>query len=59
MTKDVVTITEATAVCEGNEAVSGHPRVYLTFKPGEKTIVCPYCSRNFVLAEGARLGHAH
>ncbi|MDA8232090.1 MAG: zinc-finger domain-containing protein [Magnetospirillum sp.] len=42
----------------GNDGASGHPRVYLNL--GDKgEAVCPYCSRRFVLAEGARAGHGH
>ena len=26
----------------------GHPRVFLSFAPGQDTLVCPYCSRLFV-----------
>jgi uncharacterized Zn-finger protein len=59
MSKDVVTVTTATVSCEGNGPVTGHPKVYLTFKPGEEDIVCPYCSRAFRLAEGAHPAHEH
>jgi uncharacterized Zn-finger protein len=58
MAKDVVTVTKPTVACEGSGPVSGHPRVYLTFKPDSNEIVCPYCSRTFVLAPGAA-AHAH
>jgi uncharacterized Zn-finger protein len=53
MTKDAVTVTTPTVACEGNGPVTGHPRVYLSFKPGHAEIVCPYCSRVFKLAPGA------
>jgi len=59
MSKDVVTVTTATVSCEGNGPVTGHPKVYLTFKPGEEDIVCPYCSRTFKLAPGAHPAHEH
>lgn len=42
--------------CDGNGAGFGHPRVYLTFG-SQREIVCPYCSRRYVLAEGAKRGH--
>ncbi|HJO72109.1 MAG TPA: zinc-finger domain-containing protein [Rhodospirillales bacterium] len=38
--------------CDGGGGPLGHPAVYLKFK-GEADIVCPYCSRTFILAEGA------
>jgi uncharacterized Zn-finger protein len=59
MTKDIVTVTTSSVACEGNGPVTGHPKVYLTFKAGEDEIVCPYCSRIFRLAEGAEPAHSH
>lgn len=59
MTTETVTVTTSTVSCEGNGPALGHPKVYLTFKPGSQEVVCPYCSRTFVLAEGAQVGHGH
>ncbi len=37
----------------------GHPKVYLNLGE-EGRVECPYCSRLYVLAEGAKPGaHAH
>ncbi len=36
--------------CDGGPL--GHPKVYLKFGP-EREVVCPYCSRRYVLTEGA------
>ncbi|HSV28293.1 MAG TPA: zinc-finger domain-containing protein [Candidatus Omnitrophota bacterium] len=44
-----------TVACDGNGPALGHPRVFLSFG-NDHEIVCPYCSRRFVLAEGAK-GH--
>lgn len=50
-----VTVTTHNVSCDGgNDPVLGHPNVYLTFKKGEKEIVCPYCSRHFILSDDAR-----
>ena len=56
---DVKVITSPVVACDGDSASgSGHPRVFLTVeKTGE--IVCPYCSRTYKLAEGAKVGHGH
>jgi uncharacterized Zn-finger protein len=35
----------------GNPDVLGHPRVWLWI--AEREVTCPYCSRTYVLAEGA------
>ncbi len=59
MVKDSVTVNSTTVACQGTGADSGHPKVYLTFKPGSQEIVCPYCSQTFVLAEGVKVGHGH
>lgn len=59
MAKDVITVNSATVACEGKGPDSGHPRIYLTFKADSPEIVCPYCSRTFVLAEGAKIAHGH
>ena len=59
MNKDIVTVTTSSVSCEGNSPVTGHPKVYLTFKPGSDEIVCPYCSRTFRLAAGAQPASAH
>jgi uncharacterized Zn-finger protein len=59
MAKEVVTVTSSTVSCEGNGPATGHPKVYLTFTKGSNEVVCPYCSRTFVLAEGAKVGHGH
>lgn len=59
MSKDAVTVNSNTVACEGTGPDSGHPKVYLTFKPDSREIVCPYCSRKFVLADGAKIAHGH
>jgi len=44
--------------CDGGGGALGHPLVYVTLgKEGRAD--CPYCSRHYVLKEGAKLGHGH
>ncbi|MBK8209518.1 MAG: zinc-finger domain-containing protein [Rhodospirillales bacterium] len=44
--------------CDGGGGALGHPLVYLRIeRDGE--IACPYCSRRFVLAEGAQPAQGH
>jgi len=57
MSQETVTVNSTTVACEGNGPVTGHPKVYLTFK-GEKELTCPYCNKTFKLAEGAK-SHGH
>jgi len=52
-----VTVSTAKVACGGDVAKGlGHPRVFLDLT-AEGRIVCPYCSRTYVLAEGAKIGH--
>jgi uncharacterized Zn-finger protein len=59
MNKEIVTVTARTVACDGKDPALGHPRVFLTFKPGKHEIVCPYCSRTFVLSPDAPATAAH
>lgn len=45
--------------CDGGGGALGHPNVYLTIPANSREIVCPYCSRHFVLADGATEGADH
>lgn len=50
-----ITVNTRTVSCDGgNDPALGHPNVYLTFKDGEQEIVCPYCSRHFILSGDVR-----
>ena len=54
MTEPFETITVDTdrVACDGGGGALGHPKVYLNLGP-ERRVECPYCSRLYVLAEGA------
>jgi len=56
--QDKIVVGASTVACEGNGGALGHPRVFLRIGPGRE-IVCPYCSRRFVLAEGAAADAGH
>ncbi|MEH6629616.1 MAG: zinc-finger domain-containing protein [Halopseudomonas aestusnigri] len=50
---------ESTVVsCDGGSGPNGHPLVYLNME-GKNEISCPYCSKKFVLKEGASGGSGH
>jgi uncharacterized Zn-finger protein len=52
---ETITVSDATVACDGGGGALGHPRVFLTLVDGR--VVCPYCSRIFVLApDGAGAG---
>ncbi|MFA7431796.1 MAG: zinc-finger domain-containing protein [Rhodospirillaceae bacterium] len=42
--------------CDGGEGAMGHPRVWLHIEHQTHDVVCPYCSRRYVLKEGAHVG---
>jgi uncharacterized Zn-finger protein len=43
-------VTASPVACDGGGGALGHPRVFLTLVAGKA--VCPYCSREYVLADG-------
>jgi uncharacterized Zn-finger protein len=47
---ETVEVTTHEVACDGGGGALGHPRVYLHVdaSQGDK-VVCPYCSRTFVL----------
>ncbi len=56
---ELIEVETATVGCDGGGGPMGHPMVYLTIDGGDGETVCPYCSRRFVLAEGAQAGGDH
>jgi uncharacterized Zn-finger protein len=56
---EIITVDTDRVACDGGGGPLGHPKVYLNL--GEQgRIECPYCSRVYVLREGAHPHeHAH
>lgn len=56
-------VDQMTISCDGGGGPLGHPRVYLKFgssaENDEGEVVCPYCSKRFILAEGAKHSAGH
>ncbi len=50
---ETIAVADRTVACDGGGGALGHPRVFLRI--ADRDVVCPYCSRHFVLKEGA--GH--
>jgi len=46
-----ITASARSVACDGGGGALGHPRIWLRIEGSEVT--CPYCSRTYVLAEGA------
>lgn len=47
---ETIEVSQSEVTCDGGNGALGHPRVYLHIDhdDGDK-VVCPYCSRTFVL----------
>ncbi|WP_431282675.1 zinc-finger domain-containing protein [Humitalea sp. 24SJ18S-53] len=54
---DKIAVTARVTTCDGGGGTLGHPSIALRIEDHE--ITCPYCSRTYVLAEGAGDDHGH
>ncbi|MDD2875688.1 MAG: zinc-finger domain-containing protein [Acidiphilium sp.] len=50
-------VHDRVVACDGGGEPMGHPRVFLKIEDQE--IICPYCSRHYVLVADAASGSAH
>lgn len=46
--KELQVVSSSNVSCDGGGGALGHPKIYLDMGK-EKKIVCPYCSKLFVL----------
>ncbi|MEO8714440.1 MAG: zinc-finger domain-containing protein [Acetobacteraceae bacterium] len=51
---EIIHVDDPVVACDGGGGALGHPRVFLRIE--DQSVMCPYCSRLFLLNEGA--GHA-
>jgi uncharacterized Zn-finger protein len=54
---EIIRATEPVVACDGGGGALGHPRVFLRIE--DRSVMCPYCSRLYVLDEGASHGTGH
>jgi uncharacterized Zn-finger protein len=54
---EIIHVDETVVACDGGDGALGHPRVYLHME-GD-SVMCPYCSRLYVLNEGASHASGH
>lgn len=54
---ETIEVHDRTVACDGGNEPLGHPRVFLYIE--RQSVICPYCSRLFVLAQGAGHGSGH
>lgn len=57
MSPETIQVHDRTVACDGGDGPLGHPRVFLYIE--QQSVVCPYCSRLYVLAPGAGHGGGH
>ena len=57
MPTETIHVHDRTVACDGGDGPLGHPRVFLHIE--RESVVCPYCSRLYVLAPGAEAGAGH
>lgn len=53
---EVIEVNALQVSCDGGGGALGHPRVYLHIDPDRGEIMCPYCSRLYVLKLRAGTG---
>ena len=54
---EIIHVDDRIVSCDGGNGALGHPRVFLHIE--DKQVLCPYCSRLYVLNEGAGGGDGH
>jgi uncharacterized Zn-finger protein len=54
---ETIHVDDLVVACDGGDGALGHPRVWLRIVAHD--VLCPYCSRFYVLNEGAGHDHGH
>ncbi len=54
---ETIYVDHRVVACDGGGGALGHPRVFLRIV--EQQVMCPYCSRLYVLNAGAGHGNEH
>ncbi len=54
---EIIHVGDRVVACDGGVGALGHPRVFLRIV--EQQVMCPYCSRLYVLNEDAGRGDEH
>jgi uncharacterized Zn-finger protein len=54
---EIIDVNDRTVACDGGDGALGHPRVFLYIE--KHSVLCPYCSRLYVLNPGAAPARGH
>ena len=57
-TDEIIEVKTTTVGCDGGGGALGHPTVYLKIGDAGE-VICPYCSRQFVLSKDASAETGH
>jgi uncharacterized Zn-finger protein len=55
--EETITVASRSVGCDGGGGALGHPMIWMRIE--DRQVTCPYCSRTYVLAEGAGEDHGH
>lgn len=53
--EDEVYVDQERISCDGGEGAEGHPKIYLEISPYKGFVICPYCSKKFILNNATTL----
>lgn len=56
---EVIEVASLEVKCDGGGGAAGHPRVFLHIDQDKGDVVCPYCSRQYVLRAMRGVRGAH
>ena len=51
---ELIETTHTEVACDGGGGALGHPRVYLHMDESVGKIICPYCSRTYVMRQAKK-----
>jgi uncharacterized Zn-finger protein len=54
---EIIHVDTRTVACDGGDGALGHPRVFLRI--ADQQVMCPYCSRLYILNPGADHASGH
>jgi len=54
---EIIYVDTRTIACDGGDGALGHPRVFLRIP--DQQVMCPYCSRLYILNPGADHDSGH
>jgi uncharacterized Zn-finger protein len=54
-----VLVSSKEVVCDGGGGATGHPKVYLQIDQDTGMVICPYCSKTYILDKNAKRKAGH